>query len=209
MVLLVLASVAAYFVVSSGDKNEENNTESSQEKTEQTNAFSPAPTEGQALTATITTTVDGEVNEATIAFDGQGTSEYTAVVNGISQRVIYTPEAYYTCTDAQGCFKFDLSQSTGTNVNPEDYQFNSDKSDEFNTTATYEGQMSCESGTCNVWTSSSFKNQGKTTVYVDSKTKNIIKVESTVDGTKSTITYDYSDVTIEIPTDVEELPAGI
>jgi hypothetical protein len=209
VVVLVVASAGAYLLLTNNEATEETTQSTSEETSTVENAFSPVSTEGQSFVATINTTLDGEVNEATLSFDGEGKSEYVATANGQTQRFVYTPDAYYSCNDTQGCFKFNLSDSAGPTVDPEEYQFKEEKAQDFNETANYEGQKSCDVGTCDVWVSNSFENQGKTTIYLDARDKKIVKIESTVDGTTSTITYDYKDVTIEVPTDAEELPAGI
>lgn len=210
VVLLVAASVGAFLFLQNSKSNDDSSQQSeSQTEAPDPNTFAPLGTGGESFEATITTTFDGEVTEATVAFDGQGVSEYNTTAQGQAVRVVHTQDAYYTCNDTQGCFKFDLSQSSGTEFNPDDYDFSEEDANDYQAAATKQGTEACESGACTVWVSSSYKNQGKTTIYVDNATNRIVKVQSMYDGTESTITYDYKAVTIDIPTDAEELPAGI
>lgn len=210
VVLLVGASIGAYFLLQNTDDESTQNNQAAENSQESNDGgFAPLVTSDLSFEAIITTEQQEEVSEATISFDGKGRSEYVITQDGQTVRTIYTKNTYYTCNDSQGCFKFDLTQSAGTNIDPEDYQFTSEDAQDYAANATNQGTKPCDTGTCTVWVSNSYKNQGKTTVYVDTETNRIVKIESKYDGTTSTIDITYKPVTIKIPTNVQELPAGI
>ncbi len=215
VVLVVLAGGTAAFVLTRGKKSSDaqpqTKTTEQQTTTETTTtepSFSPVSTTGLAFTGTITTEKDGKTVRATIKYDGKGNAEYNSTQNGQSTRVVFTKTMYYTCTK-QGCYKFALKDSSGTSFDPSQYQYDDKAISDFKTGATYKGQQSCPSGTCDVWETADFQGRGSATVYIDTATHRITKVESVYSGANATIVFDYQTVTIEIPKDAQEVPAGI
>lgn len=209
VVVLIALSIGAVLLLQSTDEEASTSQNQTDEIAVSDETFSALSTKGQPFIATVTTKQDGEVNEATIAYDGDKTTEYTAASNGQEVRTIYTEKTYYTCNPDQGCFKFDLKNSTGTNFDPEEYQYSDGELEDFENTASYEGQKSCDTGTCDVWMSSNFDGRGKTTIYLDAESKRVVKVEGEVGDVTSTIAYEYKDVKISIPKNAQELPSGI
>ena len=195
---VLVAGGAAYMLTR--DEDSDNQQQSSQDSTNSgSSAFSPASTEGLEFTATIS--VDGS-ETATLEHDDQNNSRYVTTIGGQQTEIIYTSDAYYTCQSGGNCIKFPLSQSSNSGFNPSDYTYDENKLSSYASPA-YKGQGSCESGTCDVWEVSA---GGVTsTLYVDTNTKRITKVQGTVNGKTSTIVYDYKDVTITVPANAQTI----
>jgi hypothetical protein len=195
--VVVVGGGAAYMLTQ--DDDSDNQQQLSQDSSGADNsAFNPASTEGLEFSATIT--VEGAPT-ATFEHDDQGTTRYVTTTGGQEMEIIYTSDAYYSCQD-DNCIKFPISQLGNSGFNPGDYTYDEDRLGSFASPA-YKGQQSCESGTCDVWEVST---GGVTsTLYVDSNTKRITKVQGTVAGKTSTIVYDYKDVTINIPQNAQTI----
>ena len=116
--------------------------------------------------------------------------------------IIYTSDAYYSC-QGDNCVKFPISQSGDSGFDPSAYTYDESKLSSYANPA-YKGQQSCPSGTCDVWEVSA---GGVTsTLYVDSSSKRITQVESTVGGKTSKIVYEYKDVSITVPANAQTIP---
>ncbi len=208
IVLVLGVAAGGYFLFFNGEESTTTNTSSQTENTASTNEFSLALTQNVPMVATISTTQDGEKNTFVMSFDGKGNSEYEVEQNGEQVRFISTKTDYYMC-NTQGCFKYaNTQEQTGTS-NPDEYEYDQTEIDAFKANSTYKGQQSCGSGTCDVWEVANFSGGGTATLYIDSTSKRIMKIESAFNGSTTTITYDYKDVTIEVPADAQELPSGI
>lgn len=208
VVVMVLFAAAGGYLLFIADDKEEATTSSQTETTSTSSEFSPVSTEGVAMIATITTTQDGEKNAFVMKFDGEGVSEYTTEQNGESVRFVTTKEAYFMC-NSQGCFKYSNTQAQTGATNPDEYEYSQSDIDAFKANSTYKGQKSCGDSMCDVWEVSNFNGSGTATFYLDTSSKRIMKIESTSNGSTTTIEYEYTDVTIEVPTDAQELPSGI
>ena len=190
--VVVLGGGAAYMLTKDDNGETEQTNTSQANQSTNANAFSPASTEGLEFTATITT--DG-AGTATFEHDDKGSTRYVATTGGQQMEIIYTSDAYYSC-QGHDCVKFPISQSSNSGFDPSQYTYDENKLASYASPA-YKGQQSCESGTCDVWEVSA---GGYTsTLYVDSSTKRITKVQGTVGGKTSTIVYEYKDVTITVP----------
>ncbi len=206
VVIVLGAATGGYLVFFLGDNDQQDATGQT-ETTE--NAFNPVATEGVPVVATVTTTQDGETQTFVMEFDGNGNSQYEMDSDGQTIRFVTTKDAHYMCNDAQGCFRYPTSDAQQGAVDPGQYEYSQSDIDNFRANATHKGQQSCSTGTCDVWDVSNFQDSGTATVFIDTASKRIVKIESTFNGSTSTIEFDYRDVTIEIPTDAQELPAGI
>ena len=195
--VVVMGGGAAYMLTKDDDSDSQQ--QSSQNSTDTgNNTFGPASTEGLEFTATIS--VDG-TQSAMLEHDDQGNTRYIATSGGQQIEIIYTSDAYYSC-QGDNCVKFPISQSSNSGFNPGDYTYDETKLSGYANPA-YKGQQSCPSGTCDVWEVSA---GGVTsTLYVDSNTKRIAQVESTVGGKTSKIVYEYKDVTITVPANAQTI----
>ena len=206
--VLIGVIVAAVVVVGGGAAymlTKDNNEETDQTNTSQTspstnaNAFNPASTEGLEFVATIS--VDGTTS-STMEHDDKGSTRYVATTGGQQMEIIYTSDAYYAC-QGDSCVKYPISQSSNSGFNPGDYTYDQARLASYTSPAN-KGQQSCPSGTCDVWEVSA---GGVTsTLYVDSSSKRITQVESTVGGKTSKIVYEYKDVSITVPANAQTIP---
>ncbi len=208
LVLVVGAAAGGYLFFVKDNGSTDTSSSAQNQDTGNSSEFSPVSTEDTPMVATITTTQDGEKNTIVMAFDGNGNSEYAIDQEGKEVRFITTEDSYFMCNDS-GCFKYANTQEQSGTTNPDEYEYSQSDIDNFKKQATYKGQQSCDEGTCDVWEVANFNGGGTATFYLDSGSKRIVKIASTFNGSTSTITYDYKNVTIEIPANAQELPAGI
>lgn len=205
VVVVALAGGGAYLLTKddNGDKSSESTSQTANNQTGSEGNFSPVSTEGLEFKATLTTTKDGTNTVATIEQDDQKNIRYTATQGGQQVEIIYTKDAYYMCT-AGNCIKYPISQQGSAGFDPGTYTYDASKLEGYKNNSAYKGQKSCPAGTCDVW---SVTAGGYTsTIYVDTKTKRISQVESTVNGATTKIVYEYTDVTITVPTNAQTLP---
>lgn len=203
VVLLLIVGVVAYVVSRKEDKPK--TTTSSKTSTPKTtnSSFAPVSTTGLPLSATITTPLDGgTTSTTTLISDGKGTMQFTADQGGQQVETTYTSDALYVCTGGQ-CIKYNTSQSDTSGFNPNSYIYTAAELATYQSTASYKGKKSCPAGTCDVWSVGS--GGASSTIFIDTKTKYISQVESTVGGKKSTVTYEYKPVNITIPTNFQSI----
>lgn len=207
IVLLLIGGGTAYFATK--NKADKSSQKSSQPENNQSggsqNSFSPASTEGLEFKATISSSGGGTDSSATFEHDDKGSTRYVANTGGQQIEFIYTSDAYYSCQGGGNCVKYPLSQASG--FNPGDYTYDQGKLTGYRNGAAYKGQKSCPSGTCDVW-SVSAGGKAASTLYIDSGTKRITQVETAAASVTSKIVYEYTDVTIDIPTNAQTLPTG-
>ncbi len=204
--VVLIGGGVAYVATKDNEDSDKNNTNTSQTGSNSgssTNTFNPASTEGLEFKATLTTTSTSGTTEATIEHDDKGNTQYTATTNGQQVKIIYTSDAYYMCT-GDSCIKYPSSQSSNSGFNPSDYTYDQSKLSGYKNGAAYKGQKSCASGTCDVWSVSA--GGFTSTIYVDSATKRITQVDSSIGGNSTKIVYDYSDVTITVPANTQTIP---
>jgi hypothetical protein len=201
VVILLGGGAAAYVLTKDDDKSPQ--TTSQNGSGSNASAFDAVSTEGLEFKATITTAAEGGTMEATLEHDDKNNTRYVSNIGGQQTEVIYTSDAYYTCQGAGNCTKFPLSQTSNTGVNPSDYTYDQSKIADYRNNANYKGKQDCPAGTCDVWSVSA---GGVTsTIYIDTDTKRISQVESTIAGATSKIVYEYTDVTINVPTNAQNV----
>lgn len=209
---MMIAAIAALiligggvFFATRGDDNKKASTNSPQGSTSQQSngsaSFSPVSTEGLAFSAAIS--VDGK-DSGTIQSDGKGKISYSSTQAGQNIRIVYTSDAYYSCT-GDTCYKYSTSTSSGASFNPSDYQYTNDQLSGYKSGAVNKGRQSCPAGTCNVW--SVTVNGATSSIFIDTKTSRISQVESAISGKTTKITYVYKSVTIDVPANAQSLPS--
>lgn len=199
VVILLGGGGAAYVLTKDDDKPPQNTSQNDSNA----NAFDAVSTEGLEFTAKITTSGASGTTEATLEHDDQNNTRYVSDIGGMQTEVIYTADAYYSC-QAGNCTKFALSQSSSSGVNPGDYTYDESKLAGYRDNSTHKGRQDCPAGTCDVYEVS--VGGTTSTIYIDTDTKRISQVESTISGATSKIVYEYKDVTINVPTNAQTVP---
>lgn len=208
-VLVVAAGGFAIYKVTQKDDKPASSTSDTQTQQSQSEGpvFNPAAVDDLEFTATVTTTSNGKTAKGTLKFDGQGNSEYNTTVHGQKSYIFMTKDAYYTCSGStSNCIKLPISQAENAGVDPQEYEYNQEDINAWKSNATYKGQEACGNSTCDIW-ETTVEGQGTTTIYIDTNTHYIMKVTSVIDGTTSTIEYDYVDVTITLPKNAKTAPS--
>lgn len=140
--------------------------------------------------------------EAIMEHDGNNRFRFSTQQDGISGEFIITPSATYTCQDGQ-CMEFAQDQQS-LDLNPADFSYDESDLEEFSSNAVRIGRESCPTGTCNVWEITDEDEIAR--IYVDVNSNRIAQVTGSGEDGEFTITYDYRDVTIDIPENVQPMP---
>lgn len=159
---------------------------------------------GASYIATITGETPEGPLQSTLEFDGQGSYSFSAEQAGQAVSFIITPDAAYSCEGEQ-CFEFPRGQEDDLFAfNIDDFTYEEDDLTEFADTATRIGEEPCPAGTCDVW---EIVDQAETTrLYIDTDENRISQATGSGDDGEFTIVYDYRDVTITPPENVQPMP---
>jgi len=207
--VLVVGGGAAYFVMRDDSSTETTSASSSVVESQDTDAtaFNPVNTTENDFVATfVTQSENGEIIEATARYDAENTTwEYKAIAEGQQVEAIFTPDAIYTNANGQWV---KVPSTSGDNIgfNTEDFEINEEDRADFQSNLIYMGEANCPSGTCDHWQAENFQGNDTLSFYLEKQTNRVNQISSVTDGRTITITYSYEDVTIEIPTDFQELP---
>lgn len=213
LAILLIAGAAAYITSQDEDQSAKEENQSTQQEIDNQNAnnqnqaenFDVASTEGLSFVSTISTTSEGKTTTATMEYDKTtGSVRYTSQAEGQDLVMIYTKDAYYMCQTAETCIKYPTSQGDTSGFDSDSYQYSENELNDIKSSAFYQGQKDCLSGTCDVWKST--LGDYESLMYIDAKTKRIVQVESTSAAGSSKITYEYKDVSIVPPTNVQTIP---
>lgn len=207
-VLVVGGAGAYWFLYRDNDSNSSADVSSQDADGDAAQQFNPKITDNTDMIVTVSTQADGEKSETVIKYDSKGNSEYTAEQNSEEVRFVSTAEAYYMC-NSTGCYKYANTQDQTGSQNPDQYSYSQSDIESYRSRAEYKGKEACGNDTCDVWQVSDYAGGASASIYIDSSTQRIEKITSDVNGSKTTITYSYNPVTIDIPTDAQELPSGI
>lgn len=211
IVALVIGGVVvvggATALIINGGSEDDTNTGSSNSTSQTAAQFSPAKTTNLSFVATTTSTVDGKTTNSVMESDAKtGAIRYKAGAADSGFTFIYTKDAYYMCPESGACFKYALGQGQGAAFDPKTYQYDDAKIADYKTNTKSLGRESCPAGTCEVWQVSGSGYGAK--IYIDNDTKRVSQVISDASGVSSKIVYEYRDVSVEIPTNIQELPTA-
>lgn len=200
--VIIGGGAMAYFAMQDDDGSSDDTTNTSQNQDNDGNpTFNAAATDNRDFVATISSGVEG--GDSSFEYDVDSKSfRYKASASGQSIETIITPDAYYSMANGEW---IKYPTATGSGVDPESYQYNTSEIDAYRGTSNYVGRESCSAGTCDVWRTTSAG--AESTLFIETGTGYIVKVETTLDGKTSSIEYDYKSVTITPPTDFQELPS--
>lgn len=159
---------------------------------------------GASYMATITGNTPEGPLQSTLEFDGEGSYSFSSEQAGQSVQFIVTPEATYSCQGNQ-CFEFPRGQEDDLFAfNIDDFTYEEDDLTEFADIATRIGEGPCPAGTCDVW---EIVDRSETTrLYIDTSANRISQATGSGDDGEFSIVYDYRDVTITPPENVQPMP---
>lgn len=198
--VVIAGGAVAYF--SMPDESDNNNASTNQNQANNNlPTFNAASTDSRDFVATISSGVEG--GDSSFEYDVDSKSfRYKASASGQTIETIITPDAYFTMANGEW---IKYPTTTGSGIDPESYQYNTNEIDAYKGTTTYVERESCSAGPCDVWRTTSAG--AVSTLFIDTATGYIVRVETTVDGKTSSIAYDYKNVTIAPPTTYQELPS--
>jgi hypothetical protein len=202
VLLLLGIGGGAAFLMKSEDSTSEIATDqqtSEQMQGAETPVFDPIATIEQDFRAVVT--LDGE-QIGVIERDGDVT-RFAGNFEGEEGEFIFTGDTYYACSAGE-CYQYPAGSSGLEAFLPQDFEFSEETLKEYQETAEYQGREDCSEGTCDVWTVSN--DEGTATIYVEVETQRISRVEGTYEGQDIVMEYEYTDITINIPTNTRELP---
>ena len=210
-VLVLLGGGGVAYVLSQDKADTDttnNSSESATESSDDTPTFAPNLSDDTSFIATmeVNSTNESENFNGKIERAKNGDIKFSGVQAGQNVEMYLTTEGVnIVCQDAQ-CFQL----SSGTSSLEElDITPNADDLEAYKSTAVYKGKEACSSGTCNVWEYTDDENV-KVTAYIDKDSNRIVEINGIeTDGSTLKLTYEYTDVTVIIPENVETLPGGI
>ncbi len=208
-VAVIGGGVALYATQSDNDNNLANtdNSEQADQQESGTATFSPENTLESDFEATIATESDTTTFEATIEYDADSKAwRYVAKNSDQDMELIVSTDAYYSKVEDKW-IKLPSSGESGTGFDREAYELTDEELAEFQSRSSYKGEVSCPAGTCDLWEVENYEGNNKLSFYVDKETNTINQLVTVTASGTSTITYTYKDVTIEIPTDAQEVPS--
>jgi hypothetical protein len=207
LAVLVVGGGAGAFIMSrdsDDSKSSSNNSNTTKEETKTESAtptFSPKATKNQSFSATLEGTSEGDALTGTIESDGKGIIHFTGTQAGETAEYYVTSDGSFIFCQGTQCFKSSASENS---VSPDDYEVTDEDIAKYQSKATFLGSESCPSGTCNVWQYTDDENV-KTKIYIDKDTDYVSQVVGE-DGTDTfKIVYNFKDVSITVPTDVQDL----
>lgn len=201
VLVLVLGGGAAFYFSSNKDNSSSSN--SSGAASNNSNQLNATPTTG-SYKATITTQADSGQTQTVMEHDpDKNVTKVTGTANGASYTYYYTNDAFYMCQSEDSCMKYASGSSFANAFDPSSYEYDQGQLDTYKNTSLYQGEKSCPAGKCGVWQVTT--DAGEMTMYVDVKTRRVSEVDSTYGTTKSTIVYDFSPVSITLPTNATEV----
>lgn len=159
---------------------------------------------GASYVATISgTTPQGDI-DSLLEFDGEGSYSFTASQAGQSVQFVVTPEATFSCEGDQ-CFELPRGQEDELFAfNIDDFTYDEAALTDFVDIARKVGQEDCPAGTCDVW---EIEQDGETSrLYIDIDTNRISQASGSGGDGEFTIVYEYRDVTITAPENVQPFP---
>lgn len=209
VVVVVGAGGAAFFAMNQNDDNtsttqtsqsNEDATETTKENDSQP-TFNPQITGNKSFVATIEGTSEGEqAIEGTIESDGQGNLRFVGTTVGESAEYYILADGRYIICQEGACFSTS-SETSGFSV--DDYNVTDDDVAEFRETASYIGREDCPAGSCDVW---QVTDEGvETKIYISTKDSLVSQVTGTDEGDTFKVVYEYKEVTITPPSDVQDI----
>ena len=201
-VVVVGGGAGAFLLTQNSDSDSsKSNSNDSSESQDSSPTFNPKATKNQAFSATLEGTSEGSALNGTLESDGKGTIHFTGTQAGETAEYFATSDGSFIFCQGEECFKSPASQS---GVSTDDYEVTEEDIAKYKSKATSLGSESCPSGTCNVWEYND-DDGTKTKIYIDKKTDYVSQVVGQ-DGTDTfKIVYDFKDVTITLPTNVQDI----
>lgn len=206
--LLVIGGGVAVYIAFSDNGAGSSSNESSNGTALESNGgrqFSPVPTTGLAFVATMNgTTSKGQSYSATIESDGKGSAHYKGETGSSPVEFYSTKDAYIFCSSGS-CFKYGSGGTSTANQTPGQYSYSEKDFETFKQIANYTGRESCPAGMCDAWEISQ-QNGYKTKVLISDGNR-VSQLHTEGPDGNFTITYEYKDVTIKLPSNVKTLPS--
>src|SRR5690606_5473649 len=131
-----------------------------------------------------------------------GRSRMVGERDGTRFETIFTSDAFYSC-EGDNCIKFPVTQSQSAPFQPGEYVYEEGDIDDLSDMANYKGRGDCPAGTCDIW---EVTEDGTTSELLLDSNQRISQVRGTYDGSTVTITYEYKNVTIDIPANAQTIP---
>lgn len=207
ILVLILGSVGAYVLLNNDDNSTENsaNTEANLSQSENsensdTPGFVASTSFSDSFVATINGTTDGEEFNAQLEVDSAGNGHFTSSQGDTVVDFYFTEDRYINCQDTE-CYELPNGNNT---VDITQYTYTDQQFAAFKDKATYKGVQDCPVGTCDVW--NVVENDLSTDIYISKSDQRISQIIGTKNNDSTNIVYDFKNVTINIPTNVQTIP---
>lgn len=205
IVILGVVSGGALLFLADGNDRVQSDKEQTTGTASNELSFNAQPTAETAFVATVEGEVDDEPIEATIEYDGGGSTRFTSKHEGEKQEVIITPSAAYSCSGDE-CTRFEDAGAANPLFNPGDYIYTEEEVQSIEKSAIYVGEKECPDDICHVWELHNETTTEISNIYVSKNNKLISQISGTSKNSEYTVIYKYQDVTITVPTDAASMP---
>ena len=203
--LLLVGGVV--YVINESDSTNNSGLTTNESSEQQSNSdsgeaeFNPVANSNEAFKATITGTSNGEEFSAVLEYDGEGNGRFSASSQDGETVFYYTQDGFISC-QMDTCYRLPTDGPTPFSIG--EYTYTEEDFDDFKDNATYLGKQDCPAGTCDVW---QITEEGvETKIFLNSSDRRISQVIGALDGETTTIVYEFGDVNITIPENIEEIP---
>lgn len=211
-VVIIGGGYAAYSMTKDEDTASNNETtQSTSDNKDQadsdTPVFNPLASDNESFRATmeVTGTADSSDYSGVIERAKDGSLKFSGNQNGEAiEFYLLADQSYIACQNST-CFKINDGNAP---IDVNDFTTTEEDIASYKDSANYKGKESCSSGTCHVWEYEESEGQF-VTVYVDADSNRVVEVRGSDGEGDLKITYEYTDITITLPENVQELPGGI
>jgi len=166
--------------------------------------FKPVPTDNLPFEASLLLKpAEGAVFRGAVQHDGNGTIRLEAKQDDESLELYITPTHQIFCELGE-CFR-DIRDDSDPLFSVESFIYNQQDLPGIGAGLLKNGQVQCGESTCDVWGSPSFADT-LSKVLIEQGTNRIISIEGLFDGDSIKIDYQYNQVKIILPLNVDDLP---
>lgn len=203
---VIIAGGGAAYIMSRDSDNQAGDESASQtdnqrENTDGSPTFDAKTVGNEPYVAMMTTTsAEGEFT-GVFEYDGKGNTHFNGSVAGNTMETYNLSDGSNIFCSAGTCYKTTGTQTQNDNT---DYLVTDEELAAYRNSAHYLGQEPCPAGNCDVWQATEAGDMnGK--VYIDTATKRVSQVTGENAGTTFKMVYEFRDVTVTPPANVQEL----
>lgn len=211
-IVIIAAGAAGYLVMKNKDEGTDTSTKettSINDKTTDENKtpeFNPLSTENESFKATMEVSEeDAVIFEGDIERDTDGNIKFSGEQDGEFVEMYLKQDGTYIVCQGGACYSLSDGEKPFTQS---DFVASDEDIAKYKTTAKFIREDSCPAGTCDVWEYTNDDGE-PAQVYISQEDRRVSRVTGISEGSDLVIDYEYTDVSITFPENVQALPGGI